>query len=196
MGKLAVPTTVLSKHAADRIRERFRVQPEAIVALMNAGLGKRVGVSRETNVIHHLLWIPVDECMLVAIQEVVSGVVRTVLTLDMYRRDYEKNLSEERIRFVVNEMVHSGHAPLTLWLPGKQGNCVLVYAHMTDGPVVSLGQWKGKVDSIDLTELGNRDQFWIWVARRLIGKDGSLERLTHIEARFRGGQTCEIPFSL
>ncbi|MBW8470837.1 MAG: hypothetical protein K0M67_21410 [Thiobacillus sp.] len=158
-------------------------------------MGKKIGVSKSTNLIHRLMWSPDDGCLLVAIQEIVSGTVLTVLTLDMYRRDYEGNLSENRIRLVINQMVHAGNIPISMWRPGDKQECVTVHAHLAGiSSVVSLGRWTRDLLSADLRDLGKSAEFWTWVAHRLSAKGMALEGLVRVEARFTSGHNWEIPF--
>lgn len=195
MGRTLLPPAVLSRHATERIVERFKVTPESLILIMNSGLGKKIGVSKETNLIHRLLWSPSDASLLVAIQEIISGTVLTVLTLDMYRRDYEDNLSANRIRLVVNQMVHAGHIPLDMWIPGSKQECVTVHAHLAhNAGVVALGRWTGQVQSADLRELGKISSFWGWVAGKLTAKGCALEGLVRVQARFTGGENVDIPY--
>lgn len=195
--RMPLPLAFLSKHATVRILERFRVSPDKLTALMNAGLGKRIGASTESNLIHRLLWSPEDNNLLVAIQDVVSGTVLTVLTLEMYKRDYAVNLSENRVRHVINQMVHAEHIPAAMWQPGDQQEYVTVHAHITattTTTTVALGRWTGNVCSPDLSQLGSSLEFWAWVARRLEGKHHAVESLMRVEARFTGGRNCEVPY--
>ena len=175
--------------------ERFKVSPEELTALMNDGLGKRIGVSTASNRIHRLLWSPEDNCLLVAIQEVVSGTVLTVLTLEMYKRDYADNLSENRVRHVINQMVHAGHIPASMWQPGDNQAHVTVHAHLAgDSIAVALGRWTGQASSSDLSQLGKSLEFWTWVAQRLAQKQHAVDNLLRVEARFTGGQNWEVPY--
>lgn len=192
---MPLPPALLSKHATARTLERFRVTPEKLTALMNAGLGKRVGASKSSKLLHRLLWSPEDADLLVAIQEVVSGTVLTVLTLEMYKRDYADNLSEDRVRHVINQMVHAEHIPAAMWQPGDRREYVTVHAHITEtSRPVALGRWTGNVSSPDLSQLGRSMEFWTWVARRLEGRQQAVESLLHVEARFTGGRNCEVPY--
>ncbi|PIQ51131.1 MAG: hypothetical protein COW02_16380 [Comamonadaceae bacterium CG12_big_fil_rev_8_21_14_0_65_59_15] len=162
---------------------------------MNAGLGKRIGASTESNLIHRLLWSPEDNNLLVAIQDVVSGTVLTVLTLEMYKRDYAVNLSENRVLHVINQMVHAEHIPTAMWRPGDPQEYVTVHAHITAIKTpVALGRWTGIVCSPDLSQLGRSLEFWAWVAQRLEGKRYAVESLMRVEARFTGGRNCEVPY--
>jgi hypothetical protein len=190
---MPLPPAIFSRHAAARTMERFKVSPEKLTELMNAGLGKRVGTSKSTNLIHRLLWSLVDDCLLVAIQEVISGTVLTVLTLEMYKRDYAANVSEGRMRHVINQMVHAGHIPEAMWQPGDKREYVTVHAHLSDGSSVALGRWVGVIVSADLSRLGESRQFWEWVVQRLEERGHVVERLARVEARFSGGENREVP---
>jgi hypothetical protein len=193
--RMPLPPALFSKHATERTNERFKVSPEELTALMNDGLGKRIGASTSSNRIHRLLWSPEDNCLLVAIQEVVSGTVLTVLTLDMYKRDYADNLSENRVRHVINQMVHAGHIPAAMWQPGDNQEYVTVHAHLAgDSITVALGRWTGQVSSSDLSQLGKSLDFWTWVAQRLAQKQHAVDNLLRVEARFTGGQNWEVPY--
>jgi hypothetical protein len=192
---MPLPPATFSKHASERTTERFKVSPERLTALMNAGLGKRIGDSATSSRTHRLLWSPEDNCLLVAIQEVVSGTVITVLTLEMYRRDYAHNLSESRIRHVVNQMVHAGHAPAAMWTPGKKYEHVTIHAYLVGASnATALGRWTGPVISLDLSQLGRQPQFWTWVAQRLEAKHFSVDDLLRVEAKFTGGHNWDVPY--
>lgn len=192
---MPLPPALLSRHATERVTERFNVAPEKLATLMNDGLGKRIGTSKASNLIHRLLWSPEDNCLLVAIQEVISGTVLTVLTLEMYKRDYADNLSENRVKHVINQMVHAGHVPSAMWQQGDHHECVTVHAHLAVVPVpIALGRWTGNVSSPDLSELGKTKDFWAWVGQRLRQKQHAVDNLMRVEARFTGGQNWEIPY--
>lgn len=119
----------------------------------------------------------------------------TVLTLEMYKRDYAANLSENRMRHVINQMVHAGHIPPTMWRPGDAQEYVTVHAHLVDMPIaVALGRWPGPVSSPNLSDLGRILGFWTWVAQKLEEKHKAVKSLSRVEARFIGGQNWEVPF--
>ena len=164
---------------------------------MNAGLGKKIGVSTESRLFHRLLWSSEDACLLVAIQDIVTGTVVTVLTLDMYKRDYAENLSEGRVKHVINQMVHAGHVPEHMWQPNDNHEHVIVHAHLTDCPKpIALGGWPGEIKSPDLRQLGKLHDFWGWVAQRLHQKQHDVSHLMLVEARFKGGRSYEVPYLL
>lgn len=162
---------------------------------MKDGLGKRIGVSSRSNLIHRLLWSPEDNCLLVAIQEVISGTVLTVLTLEMYQRDYKDNLSASRMRHVINQMVHAGQIPAAMWQPGDKQEYVTIHAHLAGtSNAVALGRWTGPVSSPELNQLGKSQEFWAWVAQRLNEKQHAVDSLLRVEARFTGGQNWDVQY--
>lgn len=192
---MQLPPAVFSKHANERTVERFKISPKNLSALMKAGFGKKIGQSRHSNLIHRLLWSPEDECLLVVIQEVISGTVLTVLTTDMYKRDYADNLSESRIIYVVNQMVHAGHVPAEMWNPGCKKCHVTVHAHLSVTPgMISLGRWPRQVNSVNLSRLGIELEFWAWIAQRLVEKQHSVDSLLCVDARFFGGQNWRVEY--
>jgi hypothetical protein len=113
----------------------------------------------------------------------------------MCKRDYAVNLSENRVRHVINQMVHAEHIPAAMWQPGDQQEYVTVHAYITATKTpVALGRWTGNVCSPDLSQLGRSLEFRAWVARRLDGKRHAVESLMRVEARFTGGRNCEVPY--
>lgn len=190
------PKSRLSTHAIERLSDRFRISAERILELLNTGQGKRIGTSSVSHLAHRLIWSPVDEQLLVAIQNVIDGTVLTFLTIEMYRRDYDSNLTERRIQKVLNMMVHAGHAPASLWRPGLPDEYVTVFANSQNtGKPIALGRWKGSVDSLQLSELGKRPEFWAWVASQVSAKGHTLQHILSIEARYTGGDTQGIPYA-
>lgn len=192
---MPLPPALFSKHATERANERFKASPAKLAALMKDGLGKRIGVSSRSNLIHRLLWSPEDNCLLVAIQEVISGTVLTVLTLEMYQRDYKDNLSASRMRHVINQMVHAGQIPAAMWQPGDKQEYVTIHAHLAGtSNAVALGRWTGPVSSPELNQLGKSQEFWAWVAQRLNEKQHAVVSLLRVEARFTGGQNWDVQY--
>jgi len=190
------PRSKLSTHAVERLNERFNINSDEFLYLLNSGQGKKIGKSIQTHLAHRLLWSHKDEQLLVAIQDVVDGVVLTVLTLEMYCRDYEHNITDRRISGVINKMVHSAMAPSSLWHPGVPDEHVTVYTTILDSPsVVALGRWKGAVDSVQLSELGKKPEFWSWVSTQVSTKGYSVERVLSVEAKFTGGDAQGVPYA-
>lgn len=115
----------LSHHAIERLSERFRISTEQLLEMLNTGHGIKIGTSVESHLVHRLLWSHVDEQLFVAIQNIIDGTVLTVLTLEMYRRDYGSNVTDRRAQKVINMMVHSGMAPVSLWRSGVPDEYVM-----------------------------------------------------------------------
>jgi len=186
----------LSLHAKERLGERFRISSEQLLEILNKGQGKKIGSSVESHLAHRLLWSPICEKLFVASQDVVNGTVITVLTLEMYRRDYDINVTERRIQKVVNMMVHSGMAPASLWRPGVADEHVTVYAdRQSSNKPIALGRWKGGVDSACLGDLGSKPAFWSWVAIEITARGAVLDEVVSVKAKFTGGEVQDVPYA-
>lgn len=189
------PPPFFSRHAIERIKERFVIAPDALLEILKSGKGKRIGISARTNLIHRLLWSHFDGQLLVVIQDVVDGGVLTVLTRRQYELSYPENISVQRTRHVVNQMAHAGLAPKEMWEPGDKEEFVTVYgAFNTENRVRALGRWKGSVESIELARLGKCRLFWEWVGNEIVERGYCIERLDTITAKFTNGEYQVIPF--
>lgn len=191
------PASRLSGHASQRLSERFSIEAHELLRLLNSGLGKVIGYSTPTHLVHRLVWSHLDGAFLVAIQDVVDGTVLTLLPLDLYRSKHGANLTEKRLNHVINQMVHSGYAPPSLWVKGDAEEYVTVYANLATSPItVALGRWRGLMTSCDLSELGYRDEFWEWVVRELARRGHEVGALECITAKFTGGDYQAVPYAL
>lgn len=177
------PPASLSMHAEQRLSERFKITKESLLGLLNSGLGVRIGASKETHLIHRLLWSDTDNAPLVAIQDVVDGTLLTLLTADMYQRDYDSRLTEKRLQRSVDQLAHhrrnqrSGQEGTST--PGK----ALIVGYFSDDQVRILGTWKEEVPSGNLEALGTAPHFWGWVIQRIHDKELPLERLRSVGAK-------------
>lgn len=191
------PVSQLTQHAEQRLAERFQITSSEFLGLLNSHQGKRIGISSRTHLMHRLLWSPADNELLVAIQDAVDGSVLTVLTLEMYRNRYPENVTGNRVRRVVNRMVHAGLAPSSMWLPGDSEDYVTVYARLTDvARTLSLGRWRDEVESYDLSQLGRHEQFWAWVAERVEALGHAVGSLELVTAKFSGGDHQEVMYTV
>jgi hypothetical protein len=191
------PPSLLSNHAKERIQERFDIPEQEFLDLLNSGIGKKVGKSARSNLVHRLVWSHVDKSVLIAIQDVVSGIVLTVLPVDMYRREYGSNLTEQRLRHVMNQMVHAGLAPPDLWSPGDKEENVTVFVTMSNSKTrVALGRWRGEVTTVDLSALGKSASFWTWVAKETLSRSLTIDQVQSVSAKFSGGDHQQIPYKL
>lgn len=190
------PASRLSGHACLRLSERFKIQATELLRLLNAGLGKAIGFSDQTHLLHRLVWSHLDGAFLVAIQGVTDGTVLTVLRVDMYRERYGENLTDKRLLHVINQMVHAGYAPPSLWVKGDADEYVTVHATLSTSPTtVPLGRWRGLVTSADLSELGRRAEFWEWVVSELTRRGHEVSELESITAKFTGGDHQAVPYT-
>jgi len=121
--------------------------------------------------------------------------VLTVLTVEMYRNEYKANLTENRLRHVLNQMVHAGLAPSSQWRPGDKEEYVTVYARLTKSSrQVALGRWRSPVECVDLSILGAHEAFWSWVTQELSERGHAVDELETIFAKFSGGDHQPVPY--
>lgn len=187
----------LSGHAYLRLSERVKIEGTELLRLLNSGLGKAIGFSDQTHLVHRLVWSHLDGAFLVAIQDVTDGTVLTVLPVDLYRERYGKNLTDKRLHHVINQMVHAGYAPPSLWVKGDADEYVTVHVTLSTSPTtVALGRWRGLVTSADLSELGRHDEFWQWVVSELARRGHEVSALESISAKFTGGDHQAVPYAL
>ncbi len=121
----------------------------------------------------------------------------TLLPLEMYRRNYEKNLTERWMQKVINMMVHAGLAPASLWKPGVTDERIMVMAEIEGITApVTIGSRRGPVESAYLRPVGEKREFWVWVTEQLKAPGGAVEDLVAVHAKFTGGDFEEIPFAV
>lgn len=187
--------SILSYHAKQRIEERFLISHEEFLNLLNSGLWKKIGISAVHSIEHRLLWSTKDEIPLVAIQECVTGIVLTVLTIGMYTNTYQDNLTEKRLKKLLNKMVIAGHLPNSRWSDNVDKFNAIVYAfHYDSAKRIPLGAFRSDTFLSDLSDLGENPEFWKWVAKQLIQRGYSLEKTSSVGAHIKGGDYQEIPF--
>jgi hypothetical protein len=183
------PPASLTQHARQRLTERFRITEDAFLWLLNANLGVRLGVSTETNRLQRLMWSVDDACPLVVIQEVVSGAVLTVLTVDMYRRDYGERLSERRLERALGQLARWG---IVLAKHRQNANprvrVVGYFEELEGGDArpIALGTWDDSDRLVNLEQLNSNRHFWQWVVECVQSRNAPLERLRSVVARFSG----------
>ncbi len=117
----------------------------------------------------------------------------TLLPLEMYRRNFEKNLTERWMQKVINRMVHAGLAPAPLWKPGVTDERMMVEGITAP---VTIGSRRVPVESADLRPAGEKREFWVWVTEQLKARGGAVEDLVAVHDKFTGGDFEEIPFAV
>lgn len=194
---ISFPRSYFSQHARMRILERFEIAPDALLGLLNQGLGKHIGTSsRETRRVHRMLWSPADEAILVAIQNISDGYVITVLTLDMYLRDYAENVTPKTVQRVINRMVYAGHAPDHLWVKVDSKDSPWIYVEVgTTKRTVMIGPWTDPMTVPRPHELGRCKKFWNWVAKRAIKKKIPLDDVAYAVGHYQGRIVLPSPIS-
>lgn len=184
----------LSEHANLRLKERFKIDSDRFLSLLNSGVWKGLGVSVDTRKAHRLVWSQPDDGFIVAIQDVISRSVITVLTLDMYRNTYADKINDVLLARTINAAVVAGAAPAYMWRAAAGRTNATVYAQLsTQAKAISLGRWKDEFSSVDLAFLGQRKDFWVWVVDKMMERGLDLGTLELVTAKFSGGVPQEIP---
>lgn len=188
----------LTEHARIRIAERFRMPPEALVAALDSLKAKRLGVSWDTRMAHFLVWSQVDGAHAVAIQNVVTGQVVTVLTLAMYANTYPSRIKGGVLQKAINRMVYAGDAPASEWrhVPCARERVLVYVRQLGDLRNLFIGSWRGPVESADLGHLGASRDFVRWVAEQIRARGCDLGAVLSIAAKFPRGDVQEVPIQL
>lgn len=177
-----------------RLKERFNIDSDQFLSLLKSGACKGLGVSVDTRRAHRLVWSQPDEGFIVAIQDVISRSVITVLTLDMYRNTYAEKVNDLLLARTINAAVVAGAAPACMWRADAGRANATVYAQVNArAKIISLGRWKDEFSSADLAILGQRKEFWVWVVDKLMERGLDLGTLELVTAKFSGGVPQEIP---
>lgn len=166
-----LPKSVFTYHAYVRLRERFKITDVKLLELLNTGmLGMRLGISRETHLIHRLLWSEEDQDHIVVVQNVVNGEILTLLTVDMYRRDYPTQLSDKKLKKAKNQYKHLYPSPVPEL--AKKPSISAFFRSEADGVVFyPLGKWHDVVPLDEIKQLGLKEGFWRWVWERVAEKE-------------------------
>jgi hypothetical protein len=83
-----MPATTLTFHAQQRLTQRTRLTAEELIALIDSNMTHIVGCRQQPPHAHHVFFSPKDVNHFVAVQDIVTGEVITVLPLD-----YHENLA-------------------------------------------------------------------------------------------------------
>jgi len=190
--------TSLSRHAEQRLAERFRISKEVLLDQLNVGqLGVKLGVSKDSSISHRLVWSLEDNAPLVVIQNVVDGAILTVLTLEMYRCHYPERVIDRKIERALNQLAnrrsryggaaqaaHSQRVTVTGFFRSDD-------AFLSVATAVHLGKWKAALSSEELESLGSDMQFWSWVAERIRKKGLLVDNLSSLTVGYT--MTDRIP---
>lgn len=196
---MALPKAVLSRHAAQRLVERTQLAVDACCSILDRGFARQIGRARTARgeLVDRLFFSPSDNQWYVALQDIDTGTVVTILTQAQYENHFPGHVSPEHRRNVMNAMAVAGEVSADLfdadnntWPP------VLVYVELLESskPIV-LGRWRGKALALDLRVLGRCQDFWAWVAKKVVSRGHQVDTIASVTARFSGGDQQEIGYA-
>lgn len=191
---MTFPKAVLSEHAKVRLAERSQLEEMALVGMLNQQMGRKIGVTKcRSHLTHRLYWSPPDQALYIAIQDVVSGTVLTLLTLPMYESFYPGVASARAQQKVINQAILAGYAPGERWVRSKVDCYVTARISGAAGTEV-LGYWTAPVDTPDVTEIGRIDAFWKWVIAQLDKRRIALDTLDDVSLRLPFADAQPVPY--
>lgn len=188
------PKTVLTAHARARLAERSNLSGESLIEMFNRQLGRKVGcTTQRSHLAHRLFWSHEDDAFFIAIQDVVTGDVVTIVTEAMYENWYQGQITESQRRKVINDTAAAGYGPARL-IANTKMHCSISAKFMSSKHPKLLGRWSGNVASQDIMSLEAHQSFWEWVIERLRLLGLPLETLEAIVAAPSDGELTQIRF--
>lgn len=186
---------VLTDHALDRLGERFRMAPDTLTRALDLLKSRRLGVSSDTRIAHFLMWSPDDGEHAIAIQNVITGQVLTVLTVAMYAKTYPTRLRGNALQKTINELVYAGEAPASEWrfIPCANERVQVFVRQFGKARACFIGNWRGEVATALLAHLGAIPGFLPWVAQRVEARGVDFNAIIGIAAKFPGGDLQDVP---
>lgn len=187
--------SVFTSHAQERLSERFEISEEQLLEQLNVGrLGVKLGVSKETHLVHRLIWSEYDNNHIVIIQDVINGSILTVLTVDMYRRDYPERLNDKRIQKAINQLKNR-KSKMDVCPQKPSISAIFVF---DDGRrlVRSIGKWKEKISMEEIEYLGSRQEFWDWVLESIAKKELPLNDLQYVSGGYSMADRVRIEYAV
>lgn len=101
----------LTKHATQRLAERTTLAHDELFGLIHNQLCVIVGIEPFTNRLHKLIYSESDKTHFVAIQDMATGEVITILPLD-YHENLAWKISEEKLQLAVFKVSPELHSSL------------------------------------------------------------------------------------
>ena len=188
--------STFTNHAKERLSERLKITEEEILELLTIkGCGRRIGCSRKkTHLTHRLLWSEVDENHFILIQDVTNGAILTVLTIDMYKRDYSMNLTAKRLQKAINVIKHINSKRN---ISEKRPKICTIFID-NDGrhTIKNIGKWKEIVPKDKIQLLGSNQDFWEWVLAYIVAKDLPLDNLRWVSGGYSIKDRVHIDYKI
>lgn len=192
-------STNFTKHASQRLKERFTIPPDTLIEQLNIGqLGVRLAMQGETRILHRLTWSETDNDYLVVVQDVVDGNIITILSLDMVKLKYPEKITEARLRRAKNQVLNRIK---------QVGSCDKKVTNNKNKPKLAvyggfiindssfelkmIGRWKN-VPEDELAQLASQEEFLVWVGEKIIDKSYDLSALKYISVGYKLTETVKL----
>ena len=192
--------SILSNHAKMRLSERFSISEEDLLSHLNFGkIGVVLGCSFDHNIQHIMVWSDADDSPIIVIRNKIDGVILTVLTLEMYKRDYAQRVTEEAITKAFNQLKNRKKRLKKLFnIPSNNSKLIICGLFKTEDKikVMVLGHWEELVAEKNILRLGENPEFWNWVVKRIEKKGVEIESLKRVTAGFTKADRYIIPYSV
>lgn len=184
-------------HASERLAARSCLDAASLVDLLDRGLARRVSVSKaRSHLAHRLYWSPRDQDYFVAVQDIVTGNVVTILTARMFDTKYPGILTAKQYDKVVNKSVLAGLACRSHWRATVPTRGYVSARLLCDTHVVerTLGRWQAALPAPHVAAVGAMDKFWKWVGARISALGLPLDSVETVRLRLPYGDGAPVPY--
>lgn len=191
------PQAVMTHHARERLAVRSALEEPALLDMLDRGLAMRVSVSKyRSHLAHRLYWSQQDKGFYLAVQDVISGSVLTVLTAEMFDAKYPGSVTEKRCNKVLNKAVLAGQACPSNWRLGVETRSYASVRLVSGSAVLdrTLGRWQAELPEPSVVAIGAMKQFWRWVMARVRDRQWPLEALETVRLRLPFGEESQVPY--
>jgi hypothetical protein len=191
--------TNFTKHARQRLEERFTIPPDTLIEQLNIGqLGIRLTMQGETRILHRLTWSETDNDYLVVVQDIVDGNIITILSLDMVKLKYPEKITEAKLRRAKNQVLNRikklGSYDKKVTNNKNKLKLAVYGGFLTNDSSIELkmiGRWKNVPDD-ELAQLTSQKEFLVWVGGKIVDKSYDLSALKYISVGYKLNETVQL----
>lgn len=184
---------VLTAHLHTRLGDRAQLQVSELLEILARNAVAKIYCTRSRSHLAHILfWSPPDNGHLIAIQDVVTGHVLTVLTEAMYEAWYpgvitDKQRSKVRMRADDLHTEKLGRA--------RQFPCGISAKLAGKRHPIQVGRWSKSSSDGHVVSLGEQWSFWTWVIDQLEKLNVPIWELEGIVANLPSGEHVEVRYA-
>lgn len=184
---------ILTAHVHDRLGTRVQLQACDLLEILGRGTVAKISCTRSRSHLAHILfWSPPDNGCLVAIQDVVTGHVLTVLTEAMYEAWYPCVITEKQ-----RSKVRMGADDLRKAKFGESAQfpCGILAKLAGKRYPIQIGRWSKPSGDDQAASLGEQRPFWTWVINKLEQLSVPLGELEGIVANLPSGEHVQVRYA-